>query len=244
MPDQKNPETSTVRSALAVTAAVDDLLRPGRDGCVLDADTAVAALVALIDEVRALRPHQARDVVDHLEARLAAGALSPRSQAIRVPPGVPITVYNVGQHSGAWPDVIADPDYWPVPRSDPDDDPDAPEDAGNQPIRRNNLGNIEVAEDPDGLSLTMEPTTAEGADDDLTDDVDDMPAGSMPDTLDPADPWGTEDERAQKQPPEPGEDAPQPRGLSGALLDHDGKDERITAAVDELAARVNAEPEA
>lgn len=182
MADQKNPETSTVRSALAAVGAVDDLLRPGREGAVLDADTAVAALVVLIEEVRALRPHQARDLLDHLEARLAAGALSPRTQPIRVPPGVPITVYNVGQHSGDWPSGVADPDYWPVPQADPDDPT------------------------PD-----VEPTTAEG-----TDDADDIPTVMQPDTMHPDDvPWG-----------------------------EDGKRERATAAVDELAARVNAEPPA
>lgn len=180
MADQKNPETSTVRSALAAVGAVDDLLRPGRDGCVLDADTAVAALTTLIEEVRALRPHQARDVLDHLEARLAAGALSTRSQAITVA-------------SGHWGTLHVDPSYDPLPRF------------GDSPHPGDPLGGVE-------------PTTAEGTDD-LTDDVDDLPNtpldGPQPDTLDLEDPWSTED---------------------------GGKPERVTAAVDELAARVNAEP--
>lgn len=225
MADQKNPETSTVRSALAAVGAVDDLLRPGRDGCVLDADTAVAALVTLIDEVRALRPHQARDVIDHLEARLAAGALSPRAQRIKTPTGTPFTVYNVGQDSGIRLSGDVDPDYWPVPRSDhvqdpahwerdPLDDVDPTTAEGdaepadpleNSPLRRNALGNIEVGghEVPDPPEEPARYTVSD-----------------------------RDGERSST----PAEAADDP------LLD--GKRERATAAVDELAARVNAEPEA
>lgn len=79
------PATSTVRNALAVTAAVDDLLRPGREGRLLDADTAVDAVVTIIEESGGLRPHQVRDVIDHLQNRCADGALSPPSQTVTLP---------------------------------------------------------------------------------------------------------------------------------------------------------------
>lgn len=107
MPD--TPASSTVRNALAVVAAVDDLLRPGREGRVLDADTAVNSVVAIIEECRDLRAHQARDVIDHLHSRCAEGALSPPAQTLTGSPGDAVISHNT---AGSIRLDALDTDFW------------------------------------------------------------------------------------------------------------------------------------
>ena len=55
------PETSTVRSALAIRAAADDLLNGE-----VHPETAVSAVSTLMVEARKLRPDQVEDVMGHL----------------------------------------------------------------------------------------------------------------------------------------------------------------------------------
>lgn len=145
------PATSTVRNALAVTAAVDDLLRPGREGRLLDADTAVDAVVAIIEESGGLRPHQVRDVIDHLQNRCADGALSPPSQGISPPLMQGLTLHY---DASALPRFPSDSTRTGGVGEPPGDGEGIQDDASDQ-----------------------DPWATE--DTDLTDDVDDMPNTGM-----------------------------------------------------------------
>jgi|GEM_PF-6152382 len=95
------PETSTVRSALLVVGAVDDLLRPGREGALIAPAEVVEAVTVIAEAVRDLRPHQVADVVEHLRAQ------HPEQEAL-----------------GEWIQGEAldfDPEEEPVERADPED---------------------------------------------------------------------------------------------------------------------------
>lgn len=61
------PETSTVRSALAVTAAVERILRPGREGSLVSPSVVVDAVAEAMRRGKELRPDQIGDVTAHLE---------------------------------------------------------------------------------------------------------------------------------------------------------------------------------
>lgn len=73
----RTPESSTVRSALALVGAVDDLLRPGRSGSLVEPEVVVGAVDTIVRAARDLRPHQVDDVLSHLVKRAEDGAFDP-----------------------------------------------------------------------------------------------------------------------------------------------------------------------
>lgn len=208
----KTPESSTVRSALALIGAVEDLIQPGRTGATLDPEVAIDAATTIMRTARELRPHQVDDVVHHLDTRAEEGAFDPPA-GLNIP--IPtVQVSNDGADRG--------------------DRDDLARQLGEQVDR---LAEFII------VNVPGEPSVSEGAIDTAIRVLRRHYGGTVPpldgDGADEPNPWvePTPDQPLAAQGPrrhEPGHD---PSDTPDPL--DDGKTERATRAVDELAARVN-----
>lgn len=77
------PETSTVRTALAISEAFEGLLRPGREGKPVEPDDLAEVFTTVLRAARDLRAHQVDDLAGHLSALANAEPVPELSVVVR-----------------------------------------------------------------------------------------------------------------------------------------------------------------